>query len=34
MDAESIQGVLDSIIPFVARYGLQVIGAIVILIAG
>jgi small conductance mechanosensitive channel len=34
MDAESIQRGFESIIPFITRYGLQVIGAIVILILG
>lgn len=34
MDAESIQRGFESTIPFVTRYGLQVLGAIVILILG
>jgi small conductance mechanosensitive channel len=34
MDQSGIQGVLDAIVPFVTTYGLRVLGAIVILIAG
>jgi len=34
MDAESIQRGIESIIPFITQYGLQVIGAIIILIVG
>ena len=34
MDQETIQKGLDAIVPFVTRYGMQVIGAIIILIVG
>lgn len=34
MDSEQMQNVMDQIIPFITRYGLQVIGAILILIIG
>jgi len=34
MDSEQLQGIWDSIIPFISQYGLRVIGAILILIAG
>ena len=34
MDSETIQQGLDSIVPFITRYGLQVLGAVVILIVG
>jgi len=34
MDAETVQQGLDTLVPFVTRYGIQVLGAIVILIVG
>ena len=34
MDQDTVQTAVDSVVPFISKYGLQVIGAIVILIVG